>query len=94
MDLDGALSIASLLFSESPSRIIISFDESSQSVIEQIALRQNCPFTKIGHVKGDRLRLRANGEDAIDAGIAELESVWRNSLSQKLRPEAMAASIE
>ena len=94
VDLDGALSIASLLFSESPSRIIISFDESSQGMIEQIASRQNCPFTIIGHVKGNRLRLRANGEDAIDAGIAELESVWRNSLSQKLRAEAMAASME
>jgi phosphoribosylformylglycinamidine synthase len=94
VDLDGALSIASLLFGESPSRIIISFDESSQSAIEQIASHQKCPFTKIGHVKGDRLRLRANGEDTIDAGIAELENVWRNSLSQKLRPEAMAASME
>ena len=91
LDLDGALSIASLLFSESPSRIIISFDESSQGVIEQIASRQSCPFTIIGRVTGNRFRLRANGEDAIDAGIAELENTWRNSLSDKLRAEAMAA---
>jgi phosphoribosylformylglycinamidine synthase len=94
VDLDGVLSIASLLFSESPSRIIISFDESSQGVFEQIASRQNCPFTIIGHVKGNRLRLRAKGGDAIDAGIAELENTWRNSLSQRLRAEAMAANME
>jgi phosphoribosylformylglycinamidine synthase len=94
VDLNGALSIASLLFSESPSRIIISFDESSQGAIEQIAAHQNCPLTSIGRVKGHRLRIRANGEDAIDADVGELENTWRNSLSQKLRPEAMAATME
>jgi phosphoribosylformylglycinamidine (FGAM) synthase-like enzyme len=92
VDIDGALLIENLLFSESPSRIIVSFDESSQGALEQIALSQNSPFAIIGRVKGDRLRVRANGEDAIDTDVAELENVWRNSLSNKLRAEAMAAA--
>ena len=92
VDLEGALPIENLLLSESPSRIIISFDESSRSAIEQIAENQNSLLTIIGRVAGDRLRVRANSEDAIDAGVTELESVWRNSLANKLRAEAMAAA--
>jgi phosphoribosylformylglycinamidine synthase II len=94
VDLTGALSIASLLFSESPSRIIISFDAGSQGAIEQIAANQHCPFTILGGVKGTRLSVRANAAEAIDANVAELENGWKNSLANKLRAEAMAASRE
>jgi phosphoribosylformylglycinamidine synthase len=94
VDLTGALTIASLLFSESPSRIIISFAAGSQGAIEQIAASQNCPFTILGGVKGTRLSIRANAVEAIEVAVAELENVWRNSLANKLRAEAMAASVE
>lgn len=94
VDLTGALAIASLLFSESPSRIIISFDAASLGAIEQIAAGQNCPFTILGGVKGTRLSIRANAVEEIEVAVAELENVWRNSLANNLRAEAMAASME
>ncbi|HEY5838354.1 MAG TPA: phosphoribosylformylglycinamidine synthase subunit PurL, partial [Pyrinomonadaceae bacterium] len=45
---------SSLLFSESPSRIIISFAESARSEIEAIAKDTGSPITILGTVGGDR----------------------------------------
>ena len=94
VDLKGTISDINLLFSESPSRIIISFDERSLGAIEEIAARNNCPLTVLGHVKGARLCVTVNGDKTIDADIADLENVWRTSLGNKLRGEAMAAAME
>jgi phosphoribosylformylglycinamidine synthase len=94
VELTGSLATASLLFSESPSRIIISFEESSLIAIEEIAGRWNCPFTIIGQVAGDRLSIKIGGEQVIDTAVSELEAVWHNSLSRKLSTEAIAAGME
>jgi phosphoribosylformylglycinamidine synthase len=85
---------ASLLFCESPSRIIISFAESAREEIEQIAANANCPMAILGRVGSDRLRIEGNGEELIDVPLADLESAWRSSLQQKLQAEAMAAGAE
>jgi phosphoribosylformylglycinamidine synthase subunit PurL len=92
--LSGSLSPASELFSESPSRIIISFAESSRSAIDEIAWKANCPFTILGHVGSERLRIKTNGELAINMPVDELENLWRSSLARKLQAEAMAAAME
>jgi len=85
---------ASLLFSESPSRIIISFAESARDEIEQIAANANCPMTILGRVGSDRLRITVAGEVAVSLPVAELEHAWRSSLQKKLQAEAMAAGAE
>ena len=85
---------ASLLFSESPSRIIISFAESARSEIERIAEAVDCPMTILGTVGSNRLRITSNSEEAVDLPIADLERAWRSSLQQKLQAEAMAAGAE
>jgi phosphoribosylformylglycinamidine synthase subunit PurL len=94
VELNGGLAVASLLFSESPSRIIVSFDRRSLAAIEEIASRNNCPLTVLGQVNGTDLRIAVDGESAINAPLAELENVWKTSLGNKLRAEAMAASKE
>ena len=94
VELSAGLPVTSLLFSESPSRIIVSFDRRSLAAIEEIASRSNCPLTVLGQVNGTDLRIAVNGESAINAPLAELENVWRTSLGNKLRAEAMAASKE
>jgi phosphoribosylformylglycinamidine synthase II len=83
-----------LLFSESPSRIIISFDEAMLGSIEEIAARANCPFTILGRTGGDRLSIKADGEEVINLSVAELEAAWRTSLATKLRAEVMVAGAE
>jgi phosphoribosylformylglycinamidine synthase len=94
VELQGPLSEIALLFSESPARIIVSFDERSLPAIAEIASRTECPFTVLGRVKGAQLRIAANGENVIAARVADLENVWRASLEKELRPEAMAAALE
>jgi phosphoribosylformylglycinamidine synthase len=89
-----SLTTSSVLFSESPSRIIISFPESSRDAIETLAEQKNCPLTIIGHVGGNRLRITVGDEEAIATDVRELETVWRGSLSKKLEAAVMAAGRE
>jgi len=83
-----------LLFSESPSRIIISFAESAREQIEQIAANANCPMTILGKVGSDRLKITCDGGEAVDLLVADLERAWGSSLQKKLQAEAMAAGAE
>jgi phosphoribosylformylglycinamidine synthase subunit PurL len=85
---------ASLLFSESPSRIIISFDESARSEIEAIAKDAGSPITILGTVGGDRLRIKIGEQEVVNSRVAEMEAVWRSSLKLKLQAEAMSARGE
>ena len=86
-----ALPATSVLYSESPSRIILSFPRSSLALIEDLASRAKCPITILGQVGGDRLRIRIGDEEAISAAVGELENVWRGSLAKRLEAQVMVA---
>jgi phosphoribosylformylglycinamidine synthase len=88
--LNGLLSVNSLLFSESPSRIIISFAQSATEAIKEVASRRECPFTILGEAKGAQLRIAVHGENVVDVAIAELENVWSASLSRRVGADALA----
>ncbi len=92
--LTASLSPVSTLFSESPSRIILSFSESSLPTITEMARRAGSPFNVIGQVGGANLRIKLGDAEAISVEIDELESAWRGSLVQKLEAEVMAAGME
>jgi phosphoribosylformylglycinamidine synthase len=79
------------LFSESPSRIVVSFLPPSQAALEEIAQREGCPFTVVGRVGGDSLQIRLGDEEIVSVGVDQLETVWRGSLAKKLEAEVMAA---
>ncbi len=90
----SSLSIESTLFSESPSRIIITFPPSARDAIETMAAQQDCPLTILGTVGGATLRIAVGATGAISADVNELENVWRGSLARKLEAEVMAAGRE
>jgi phosphoribosylformylglycinamidine synthase len=90
VDLEGTLTPTSLLFSESPSRIIVSFDASNTEHIKRMAEQHNAPFAIIGQAGGDRFVVSIGGNEVVNAHIADLESTWRNGLSQKLQTEVPA----
>lgn len=94
VQLDEPLSAAVLLFSESPSRIVVSFLAENQASIEAIAARNGCPFSIIGEVGGKVLRISVGERDLVNTSVSELEVAWRNGLSSKLEAEAMAAGRE
>jgi phosphoribosylformylglycinamidine synthase len=94
IDITGDYDLATRLFSETPSRIIISFDESSLGDIEEIVAAAGCPMTLLGNVGADHLRIESDGEEVIQLDVAELESAWRSSLKDKLQAEVLAAGAE
>src|SRR5256884_9997743 len=94
IDITGEDDIVTRLFSETPSRIIVSFDQSALGDIEEIVAAASCPMTLLGNVGSDRLRIESDGEEVIQLDVAEMESAWRSSLKDKLQAEAMAAGAE
>ncbi|HEV7744551.1 MAG TPA: phosphoribosylformylglycinamidine synthase subunit PurL [Pyrinomonadaceae bacterium] len=89
---ETSLPATSALFSESPSRIILSFPTSSLALVEDLAARANCPIAILGHVGGGQLRVKLGGEEIISTDVNQLEAVWRGSLAEKLEAKVMAAS--
>ena len=76
------LSPASLLFGETPSRIVISFaGESAENVY---ALIGACPFAVIGKVGGTSLTIGVDGLGVLNASVEDLETAWTNSLGDQL----------
>jgi phosphoribosylformylglycinamidine synthase subunit PurL len=94
IDISGDFDVATRLFSETPSRIIISFNESARSELEEIAAAQGCPLTVLGNVGSDSLQIKSDGEEVIQLAVAEIENAWRSSLKDKLQAEVLAAGAE
>src|SRR5215471_2462663 len=94
VDITGEYTITTRLFSETPSRIIISFDQALLGDMEEIVAAAGCPMTLLGNVGSDRLRIESDGEEVIQLDVAEMEETWRLSLGAKLQAEAMAAGAE
>jgi phosphoribosylformylglycinamidine synthase II len=94
IDITGEFDLATRLFSETPSRIIISFDQALLGDIEEIVAAASCPMTLLGNVGSDRLRIESDGEEVIQLDVSEMENAWRSSLKEKLQAEAMAAGAE
>jgi phosphoribosylformylglycinamidine synthase subunit PurL len=90
VDLGDELASTILLFSETPSRIVITFDPSEESAIRSIAENNKAPLTILGRVGGNDLQIRAGGEIVVDASVAQLESSWRIGLTDKLHADALA----
>lgn len=78
----SGLSHESLLFGESPSRIVISFAAEHLETVKNIA--SDCPFQVIGKVTGNELRISIGGENMICLPIGELESAWTDRLKNTL----------
>ncbi len=79
---DEILSTEAQLFSESPSRIVISFAPENLEKVKETA--GNCPFSIIGKISGADLKIKFNDEEIISASIAELENAWKTSLEKQL----------
>jgi phosphoribosylformylglycinamidine synthase len=91
LDLGDGFDSETLLFSESPSRIIVTFDPADESSVQRLAEANAAPFTIIGRVGGNRLNVTAAGKRVVEADITQLETIWRGGLTNKLQAEALAA---
>jgi phosphoribosylformylglycinamidine synthase len=94
IELESTLQSAVTLFSESPSRIVVSVDPANLATLEHLAGENRTPFAVIGRVGGSALNIWVNGHELISLEVEELETAWRTALSHKLEAEAMAAGME
>jgi len=94
IDLTGEYDLATRLFSETPSRIVVSFDQSALGDIEEIVAAASCPMTILGNVGSDRVSIESDGEEVIELDVREMEKTWRSSLAAKLQTEVLAAAAE
>jgi phosphoribosylformylglycinamidine synthase subunit PurL len=92
--LKGELSHECILFSESPSRIIISFAEAALARISEIAAAAQAPLAVIGRCGGSSLRISINGARVIDCNVSQLEARWRSALGMKLGVEALTVASD
>lgn len=76
------LSVEALLFSESPSRIVISFAPENLERVNMIV--GDCPFGIIGKVTDDVLKISVGGLETVSASVAELEAAWESSLENRI----------
>ncbi len=86
--------VSASLFGETPSRVLISFEESQRTRLERIAAQAGAPLKVIGRVGGARLRITASGAERISQDVSELEALWRDSLGDRLQAEVIATAAE
>jgi phosphoribosylformylglycinamidine synthase II len=65
-----------LLFGESQSRIVLSVPADEVQGVLAIAEEEGAPAAVIGRVRGDRLAIGIEGDDAIDLPVSELHAAW------------------
>jgi phosphoribosylformylglycinamidine synthase subunit PurL len=94
VDLKGGLSAAALLFSETPSRIVLSAVAGNLAQILELAGEHNIAAVVIGRTGGERLVIDVNGERAVDRSVAEVESAWRAVLPAMLETASIVAAEE
>jgi phosphoribosylformylglycinamidine synthase len=82
--LSGISDSAALLFSESPSRIIISLKPEHVSEVKGIAQQSGAACAVIGETGGEELIVARDGEPLIEASVASLEEAWSGALSSHL----------
>ena len=79
----NGLSKESLLFGESPSRIVISFAKENIKSIKDLV--GDCPFAVIGKVSGSSLDISIDDQTAIANPVSDFESAWQGSLQNLLK---------
>ncbi len=80
--LDSGLSAELLLFHEGPSRILISTDQPAK--VEEVARESGVQATRIGVTIKERIEIGNRSLTLISSPIADLKSVWKNSLEEML----------
>ena len=74
VDLPGSLPAHVALFSESPSRMIVTTDQGN--ALEALAARHGVAVARIGTTGGDRLTLRRAGAVVLDEPLTALHEAW------------------
>jgi phosphoribosylformylglycinamidine synthase len=76
----SAAGVATALFSESASRVIVSVAPEELTRVLERAAAAKVPATVIGQTGGNRLRIAVAGQIVIDQSVDEAERIWSNTI--------------
>jgi phosphoribosylformylglycinamidine synthase len=94
VELDDTLAPVMHLFSESPSRIVVSYEERNGARLAEIAASAGAPWRVLGRVGGEELRISVGGQRSIAQPVVALESAWRETIGRSLQAEVIATAAE
>jgi phosphoribosylformylglycinamidine synthase len=81
IDLPMGFSPETLLFGEYQSRIVATLEEKNLAQLHQIASKHSVALLRLGKVGGSQLKLSQGNRVLIQKEVAEIEKVWKNSLT-------------
>ena len=80
LELESTLRGDTLMFSESQSRIVISFPEELKNQIEDLALSYSIDFSLIGKTGSSQFTVNINSQEYIKQDIKTIKEIWKTSL--------------
>ena len=75
-----------LLFSEAPSRMLMSVPPGQADGLVSLAESFGVPLLRLGVTGGERLRVQLNGVEAIAIGLAALRDAWWSAIEKDMQP--------
>lgn len=82
-----------LLFSESPSRILLSVKPENVERLKELAVQAGVSCAVIGEVGGETLKIFCRGEEWLSDSVSRMQSVWKSALPQSL-DRSVQADVE
>ena len=79
---DDAGGSAAALFGEAASQVVVSVREEDADAVLAHAAAARVPARVLGRTGGGRLRMKIDGEQAVDVALAEAEQRWSSGLSR------------
>ncbi len=73
-----------LLFGETPTRIVISFEEKEKTRLEELAKKHGIQFIILGKTEGNRLIIRNRGNPVINMTLEHGEYIWEKKIEEKM----------
>jgi len=74
------LDVDRILFSESHSRYLISFDKKNLSELESILKKNNVSYNQIGQFGGEKIQFNNGSESIIDLSVEKAHETWLHAL--------------
>jgi phosphoribosylformylglycinamidine synthase len=75
-----------LLFSEAPSRMLMSVPPGQAEGLESLAESFGVPLLRLGVTGGGSLQVQLNGVEAIAIGLAALRDAWWSAIEKDMQP--------
>ncbi|HVN78051.1 MAG TPA: phosphoribosylformylglycinamidine synthase subunit PurL [Terriglobia bacterium] len=84
IELPQGYRLENLLFAEYQSRILVTFREKDLQKLQELAARNSVTLLPLGTVGGNRFRVNSGPRVLIEKEVAEMEKVWKNSMTRFL----------